>query len=40
MNVVIYPSSDGLIKMTAIVDASNETIWATQKAICVRCKDS
>ena len=29
-NVVIYQSSDGLVKMEAIVDASNETIWATQ----------
>ena len=33
MNVVIYQSSDGPIKMEAIVDASNETIWATQKAM-------
>ena len=33
MNVVIYQSSDGLIKMAAIVGASNETIWATQKAM-------
>ena len=32
-NVVIYQSSDGLVKMEAIVDASNETIWATQKAM-------
>ena len=32
-DVVIYQSSDGLVKMEAIVDASNETIWATQKAI-------
>ena len=32
-NVVIYQSNDGLVKMEAIVDASNETIWATQKAI-------
>ena len=31
--VVIYQSSDGLVKMEAIVDASNETIWATQKAM-------
>ena len=30
-DVVIYQSSDGLVKMEAIVDASNETIWATQK---------
>ena len=28
-DVVIYQSSDGLVKMEAIVDASNETIWAT-----------
>lgn len=33
MNVVIYQSSEGLIKMAAIVGASNETIWATQKAM-------
>ncbi len=32
-DVVIYQSTDGLVKMEAIVDASNETIWATQKAI-------
>ena len=32
-DVVIYQSADGLVKMEAIVDASNETIWATQKAI-------
>lgn len=32
-DVVIYQSSDGLVKMEAIVDAANETIWATQKAI-------
>ena len=32
-NVVIYQSADGLVKMEAIVDASNETIWATQKAM-------
>ena len=31
-DVVIYLSSDGLVKIEAIVDASNETIWATQKA--------
>ena len=31
--VVIYQSSDGLVKMEAIVDAFNETIWATQKAM-------
>ena len=32
-DVVIYQSADGLVKMVAIVDASNETIWATQKAM-------
>ena len=32
-DVVIYQSSDGLVKMEAIVDASNETIWATQMAM-------
>ena len=32
-NVVIYQSNDGLVKMEAIVDAANETIWATQKAM-------
>ena len=32
-NVVIYQSNDGLVKMEAIVDDSNETIWATQKAM-------
>ncbi len=32
-NVVIYQSNDGLVKMEAIVDAFNETIWATQKAM-------
>ena len=32
-DVVIYQSADGLVKIEAIVDASNETIWATQKAI-------
>ena len=32
-NVVIYQSADGLVKMEAIVDASNETIQATQKAM-------
>lgn len=30
-DVVSYQSADGLVKMEAIVDASNETIWATQK---------
>ena len=32
-DVVIYQSSDGLVKMETIVDPSNETIWATQKAM-------
>lgn len=32
-DIVIYQSEDGLVKMEAMVDASNETIWATQKAI-------
>ena len=32
-DVVIYQSADGLVKMEAIVDVSNETIWATQKAM-------
>ena len=32
-DVVIYQSGDGLVKIEAIVDASNETIWATQKAM-------
>ena len=32
-DVVIYQSDDGLVKMEAIVDASNDTIWATQKAM-------
>ena len=32
-DVVIYQSADGLVKMEAMVDASNETIWATQKAM-------
>ena len=32
-DVVIYQSNDGLVKMEAIVDASNETVWATQKAM-------
>jgi prophage maintenance system killer protein len=31
--VVIYQSGDGLVKMEALVDAANETIWATQKAM-------
>lgn len=32
-DVVIYQSGDGLVKMEALVDAANETIWATQKAM-------
>ncbi len=32
-DVVIYQSGDGLVMMEALVDAANETIWATQKAM-------
>ena len=32
-NVVIYQSNDGLVKIEAMIDPSNETIWATQKAM-------
>jgi len=32
-DIVIYQSEDGLVKMEAMVDQVNETIWATQKAI-------
>lgn len=32
-DIVIYRSEDGLVKIEAIVDPSEETIWATQKAI-------
>lgn len=32
-DIVIYKSEDGLVKMEAIVDPENETIWAGQKAI-------
>ena len=32
-DVVIYQYGDGLVKMEALVDAANETIWATQKAM-------
>ena len=32
-DVVIYQSADGLVKIEAMIDSSNETIWATQKAI-------
>lgn len=31
--IVVYQSEDGQVTMEAMVDASNETIWATQKAI-------
>ena len=32
-DVVIYQSADGLVKIEAMIDPSNETIWATQKAM-------
>lgn len=32
-DIVIYNSEDGLVKMEAMVDPVNETIWASQKAI-------
>ena len=32
-DIVIYKSEDGLVKMEALVDPVNETIWASQKAI-------
>jgi len=32
-DIVIYKSEDGLVKMEAMVDPVNETIWANQKAI-------
>lgn len=32
-DIVIYTSEDGLVKMEAMVDPANETIWANQKAI-------
>ena len=32
-NIVIYNSEDGLVRMEAMVDPTNETIWASQKAI-------
>lgn len=32
-DIVIYKSEDGLVKMEAMVDSVNETIWANQKAI-------
>ena len=31
--VVIYTSEDGLVRIDAIADPTNETIWASQKAI-------
>lgn len=31
--IVIYQSSDGLVKMEALVDTANDTVWATQKAM-------
>lgn len=34
-DIVIYKSEDGLVKMEAMVDPENETIWASQKAIAV-----
>ena len=32
-DIVIYQSEDGLVRMEAMVDATHETLWATQKAI-------
>lgn len=32
-DIVIYQSEDGLVKMEAIVDPVNETIWASQRAM-------
>lgn len=32
-DIVIYKTEDGLVKMEAMVDPENETIWASQKAI-------
>lgn len=32
-DIVIYKSEDGLVKMEAMVDPVNETIWANQKVI-------
>lgn len=31
--IVIYQSDDGLVKMEAIIDPVNETIWASQRAM-------
>ena len=36
-DVVIYQSADGVVKIEAIIDPSNETIWATQKAMAELC---
>ena len=33
MQIVIYQSEDGLVKMEAFIDAQLDTIWATQKAM-------
>ena len=30
-DIVIYKSEDGLVKMEAMVDPENETIWASRK---------
>lgn len=32
-DIVIYQSEDGLVKMEAMVDTVNETIWASQRAM-------
>ena len=32
-DIVIYKTEDGLVKMEAMVDPSNETIWASQQSI-------
>ena len=32
-DIVIYRSEDGLVKMEAMVDTENETIWASQRAM-------
>lgn len=32
-DIIIYESEDGIVKMEALVDPANETIWASQKAI-------
>ena len=32
-DIVIYQSEDGLVSMEAMIDAPNDTLWATQKAI-------